>query len=307
MSRVYPHCRYQTSQQKTQKDSAKQRHSLMKPLDQQMEKLSLHTTSRLLSCPSRPILTDVGGERRYSKENPISRHARILQKRYRIHHVDLEHRQPYVITPWWKPPMVVIASTPEEAISQHNNLCGRTDTTCVYTDGSGINGHVGAAAMILSNPRSMSSLVLQKRTQYMGTDTQSTVYTAELKGILLALEILIAHCSPDHHHFTIFTDNQSALKTLQSPGNTSGQYILAELLQTLDGAATAGLTAHFRWIPAHRGILGNETVDRAAKEAARPPTATGTADNDTNNNIRTLLTTAKRIINTALHLDWEFA
>ncbi|OQV10369.1 hypothetical protein CLAIMM_14382 [Cladophialophora immunda] len=238
------------------------------PLDQQMEKLSLHSTLRLLSCPSRPVSVDVGRGRRYSKENPMSRHARVLQKRYQIHHLELEHRQPYIVTPWWKPPSVFIASTPEEAISQHNSLCVDTDTTCVYTDGSGINGHVGAAAVILSDPQSMSSLVLQKRMQYMGTNAQSTVYAAELKGILLALGILIANCSPEHRHFTIFTDNQSALKTLQNPGNTSGQSILVELLQALDVTTTAGLDVYFRWIPAHQGIPGNEIVDIAAKEAA---------------------------------------
>ncbi|RMZ90276.1 hypothetical protein DV736_g2490, partial [Chaetothyriales sp. CBS 134916] len=280
------------------------------PLDQQMEKLSLHTTLRLLSCPSRPIPIKVGGRQRYSRENPITHHARVLRKRYQINHTNLEHRQPYIVTPWWKPPSVVVANTPEDAISQHNSVCMRTDITCIYTDGSGINGHVGAAAVILSTPNSISSPVLQRRTQYMGTDTQSTVYAAELKGILLALEILIANPNPEHNSFTIFTDNQSALKTLRNPGNTSGQSILVELLQTLDKATVSGLDVHFRWIPAHRGVPGNEIVDLIAKEAANPPPTDETINQDPhqnpdNNIIKTLLTTAKRTINTALHQDWE--
>ena len=240
----------------------------------------------------------------------MSRHARVLQKRYQIHHLQLESRQPYIITPWWKPPLVVVASTPEEAISQHNSLYMEANNICVYTDGSGIHGHVGAAAvMILSTSDSESRPVLQKRTQYMGTDTQSTVYAAELKGILLALQILITSANTQHidKNFVIFTDNQSALKALQNPGNTSGQSILVELLQELDVATTAGVDVHFRWIPAHRGIPGNETVDMAAKEAAKSPSTTNSVDQDTCGNpdndttIETLLTTAKRTINTALH------
>jgi ribonuclease HI len=190
-----------------------------------------------------------------------------------------------------------------------------------------MNGHIGAAAVILSPPSSTSSLVLQKRTQYIGTDTQSTVYAAELKGILLALEILMANACTNRTNFIIFCDNQSALKTLQNPGNTSGQFILVELLQALDEATTAGLDVQFRWIPAHRGIPGNEIADRAAKEATNPPTTTSTTNrdpdrnsnidnnntnntsnaNNTANTIRTLLTTAKRTINTALHQEWELA
>lgn len=286
------------------------------PLDQQMEKRSLHTALRMLSCPSRPVLAETEGQGRYFKKSPMTSHARVLQKRYQIQHTDLEHRQPFIVTPWWKPPSVVIASTPDEAILQHNSLCRNRNTTFLYTDGSGIHGHVGAAAVILSNPMSASSPVVQKKTQYMGTEAQSTVYAAELKGILLALEIIIANASSVVHHFTIFTDNQSALKTVQNPGNTSGQSILVELLQTLDQTTTAGLTIHFRWIPAHRDIPGNEAADKAAKEAANSGTTdTDTSDqdprrspdNDTNNTIRTLLTTAKRTINTALHQDWEFA
>ncbi|OQV11086.1 hypothetical protein CLAIMM_14983 [Cladophialophora immunda] len=109
-------------------------------------------------------------------------------------------------------------------MSQYNSLSEGSHTIYIYTDGSGINGHVGAAAVILSTLSSISSRVLQKGTEYMGTDTQSTIYAAELKGILLALQILITRTGPEYNdkNFIIFTDNQSALKTLQNPRNTSG-------------------------------------------------------------------------------------
>jgi ribonuclease HI len=184
----------------------------------------------------------------------------VLQKRYQIYHNNLEHRRPYIIAPRWKPPPVFIADTAEEAILQHNSFCKEAHTTCIFTDDSGINGHIGATAVTLSTPSSMSSLVLQKRTQYMGTDTQSTVYAAELKGILLALEILTANPCPNCNNVIIFSDNQGVLQTLRNPSDASGQFILVELLQALDQATAAGLDVHFRWIPAHRA--GSETTPR---------------------------------------------
>jgi ribonuclease HI len=148
----------------------------------------------------------------------------------------------------------------------------------------------------------------------MGRDTESTVYAAELKGILLALQILEA--TPDLHHkkATIFTDNQSTLRTMCKPGNTSGQYILRDILQLLPKVVTLGVEVDFRWIPAHSGIPGNEAADKAAKEAAGwTPESIWTARGNRNQDqepeategVKTLITTAKRTINEALLDDWE--
>jgi ribonuclease HI len=210
--------------------------------------------------------------------------------------------------------MITIDTTPEEAILQHRNICMAGNTTFIYTDGSGINGHVGSAAVVLQAPTSPNSPTLHKRSCYMGRDTESTVYAAELKGIHLALQIL--ETSPDCHHSkaTIFTDNQSALRTVHKPGNTSGQYILRKVLLLLRKITTLGIEVDFRWIPAHRGVPGNEAADQAAKQAAEEGTRpervaphgsrqdqnrSWDRDQDRHRGIRKLLTTAKRDINEA--------
>ena len=51
----------------------------------------------------------------------------------------------------------------------------------IYTDGSGINGKIGAAAVI-------PQLDTIKKA-YMGEETVSTVYSAELEVIRMALEM----------------------------------------------------------------------------------------------------------------------
>jgi ribonuclease HI len=82
---------------------------------------------------------------------------------------------------------------------------------------------------------------------------------------------------------------------------------------------TLGIEVDFRWIPAHRGVPGNEAADQTAKQAAEVGTRPARAapqerqnqnrirdqHQDRHRGIRTLLTTAKRIINGALQDDWD--
>ena len=126
----------------------------------------------------------------------------------------LEKRPPHVVPPWWGPPFTHIAESPEIALMEHD----ATDpsTLCVYTDGSGIDGHVGAAVVA---PMLAIQGIRAKSMKYMGTSTTSTVYAAELKGIEMAFQIAldVQATADTAGKCTVFTDNQAAIQAMANP------------------------------------------------------------------------------------------
>ncbi|KAH0209288.1 hypothetical protein KCV03_g10337, partial [Aureobasidium melanogenum] len=134
----------------------------------------------------------------------------------------------------------------------------RATHALIYTDGSEISGEVGAAAWCPKAERAKS--------RYMGNNTTSTVYAAELVGIELALQIAqeLEGCTGT----TIFTDNQAAIQAIAHPAVSSGQYITYRVIREIEKARQKGIQVELQWVPSHQGIPGNEEVDRLAKQAA---------------------------------------
>ncbi len=176
-----------------------------------------------------------------------------------------ESRKAYLRTPWQAPPKVTIQER-EEAIKSHNTMTGDIQ---IYTDGSGHNGQIGAGMVI---PEMGIT-----RKAYLGTTGLSTVYAAELKGIVMALEAIQQYCQQQiprtrnkwlGRGIRIYTDNQAALRALIRPRMVSGQVHLRAALGILNWCEKNNIAISFHWIPGHEGVAGNEAADKAAKEAA---------------------------------------
>ncbi|OQD72542.1 hypothetical protein PENANT_c238G09961, partial [Penicillium antarcticum] len=127
-----------------------------------------------------------------------------------------ESRKAFVLAPWQAPPEVIIEDR-EAAVNNHNQILTKDPGArplILYTDGSGIDGKIGAAAVVGLEDQHVHS--------QMGDDNTSTVYAAELRAIEMALEMVLESTEPwakqAKNGIVIFVDSQAALKALRRPG-----------------------------------------------------------------------------------------
>lgn len=238
------------------------------PIEHQIWKHNTEALGRMLTSDNIPELSGLAdesnppGQRRQAiHKSPLSS---IIHQRRVDGAVDLSNREkiaPFVTPPWWQGATIHIATNDDEARSQHDEIASNKHNTCIYTDGSCIQGHTGAAAVWPARQLTESA--------YMGPDTTSTVYAAELQGIRLALGMIQADVRRGNRHrqIHIFADNQAAIRSVIRPEGRSGAYIVRQIAQEIDQLRTTGVTIDIHWICAHEGIEGNEAADLAAKEA----------------------------------------
>ena len=139
----------------------------------------------------------------------------------------------------------------------------RSGSQCIFTDGSGENGRVGAAAVMVRNNTTVIERV------HLGMLNRRTVFESELVGILQALRITKRH--PHITNVTICLDNQAAIARAHSPQAKSGQQVTTAIEQAVIKLrqSRAGFEAHLLWVPGHEGVEQNELADTQAKLAAR--------------------------------------
>ncbi|KAL0870224.1 hypothetical protein ABMA27_006364 [Loxostege sticticalis] len=126
----------------------------------------------------------------------------------------------------------------------------------IFTDGSKIEGKVGAALSIWKGESEV-------RNQKFSLSAYCTVYQAELLAICKATGGIL---KGREKSYGLYSDSMAALETVVNHGSLHP--LAVESRENLRKAFIQGKDVSLFWIKAHAGLLGNERADDLAKEAA---------------------------------------
>ena len=170
--------------------------------------------------------------------------------------------------PIWKPPFYIdIAPTREDAIKADRD--SEADVK-IYSDGSGKDGKIGAAAVLYFGFRTPRTARF-----HLGRANQHTVYEGECVGQLLGIRLLYeSGINLNRREISIGIDNQALIKRHANHARGPASYVTEEVYKLVSSLAARYPRATFtvRWTPGHSGLTGNEAADVEAKKAADGPT-----------------------------------
>lgn len=135
----------------------------------------------------------------------------------------------------------------------------------MYTDGSGIDRQIGAAATLYRN--GIRKTTLRYR---LGSKEHHTVYEGEAIGTILGAQ-LVKKEKKARKGIGFGIDNHATIRNLSSIKPAPGHHLIDRAI----GGITAAIKRHrgikttIYWTAGHEDIEGNEAVDEEAKEAAK--------------------------------------
>ena len=247
-------------------------HAGVLPANLMLERICHSAAVRTATLPaSHPLRSMVRG---YSK-TPAKTHLSPLQKlieRFKIRPKRFETIRPDPRPPTYKRTFAAtIADSKEESIKEE----AKDDSDVrIYTDGSGFEGNVGAAAVLYRKGAKEPEKVLR---YHLGSLKKHTTFEGEAVGSILAAWMLQGRPEVGRSKITNYTDSQAFIRATGTRKSGPGQYLIMEYLSLTEAMNNDANSLHstgtvkfsLNWVAAHQGVAGNERVDEEAKKAAQ--------------------------------------
>lgn len=243
-------------------------HANLLPISLLLQKLCHRAATRLATLPqSHPLHSRIKWIARHDVKRHRSSIHNLLHS-FRIYPENIETIDPTRKTQMPKQRIynTLVAKSKKDAARDHNQL---TDTIKIFTDGSGHNGGIGAAAVLIRHGQEPRTL-----RYHLGSDEEHTVYEAETLGLTLAAQLLLTERNVEYPA-SILLDNQAAIRCGEAKSKEGSGFLASQLDEMTryierrrrrNGNDDFKLT--IRWVPGHEGIIGNELADQEAKKAA---------------------------------------
>ena len=241
-------------------------HANITPLPFLLRHICFRSFARMSTLPSaNPIHREVRQASRLHKRHrsPLHHLAAVFNS---VHPKEVEEIKALRLSPKWTPlTNITIDEDTDDAIKRTQEA---EEEVQIFTDGSGLNDKIGAAAILRRRGQADKILRFQ-----LGSKSHYTVYNGEQISMLLGAELL--RREPNVHSIYMGVDNQAAITATISRNCHSGHSLTDLFLQTLESALRKHdlQSLSIRWVPGHANIAGNETVDTEAKRAAEGETS----------------------------------
>jgi len=131
----------------------------------------------------------------------------------------------------------------------------------LWTDGSRKEDEWVGCAVVWKEER------WNKRRVHLGR--QKEAFDAEMYAMSEAVKIADEICErKEVRRVTVFTDSPATLRRIQSDEPGPGQVLALRTMNWESKLTDRSIKVEYRWVPAHKGVEGNEEADQQATKAA---------------------------------------